>query len=332
MYTKWTLRSTLLVFVAGLQMGVSTGQPVTSTTQNSGLQTRPLSAYERLGGRQTEEYTIGDEIDVQVVGRPELSGHHLVGPDGKITLPFAGSFDIKNMTRENAALAITKSFERYYTSVDVTVQVSKYGSNRILVVGHVAQPGVQYFDNPPTLLEALTKSRPLPPSGSGKETDFALPQRCAILRGEDEPVWIDVKTMIDRRGSGMDLRLRRDDVLYIPEEQDDLVAVLGQVQRPGMIKIDANSTLLDVIARSGGLTPDAGVAKIQIVRKRDHLSREVSLRDLLDPAKASEITLQNGDVVFVRPSNMAKFESALAKLSPLGTLLLFGSTLAVGLH
>ena len=293
---------------------------------------RPLSAYERLGGRQSEEYTIGDgdEIDVQVVGRPELSGHHLVGPDGRITLPFAGSFEIKNMTREDASRGITKSLERFYTSVDVTVAVAKYGSNRILVVGHVAQPGVQYFDNPPTLLEALTKSRPLP--ANGKEAEFSLPQRCAVLRGQDEPVWVDVKQMLSRKGSGAELRLRRDDVVYIPEEQEDLVAVLGQVQKPGMVRIDSNTTLLDVLARSGGLNSDAGWAKIQIVRKRDHLSREVGLHELLDPNKASEIALENGDVVFVKQGKMAKFGSDLAKLSPLGTLLLFGSTLAVGLH
>ena len=38
-----------------------------------------------------------------------------------------------------------------------TVEVTKYGSNHILLLGAIEKPGVITFDQPPTLLEAITR-------------------------------------------------------------------------------------------------------------------------------------------------------------------------------
>ena len=293
-------------------------------TKDPGLQTRTLAALRGVGMAADEPYTIGDgdEIDIQVTARPELSGHHLVGPDGRITLPLAGSFEIKNLTREAAAKNITKALEKYYTTIDVIVRVTKYGSNRILVLGHVARPGVLYFDNAPNLLEALSKSGA--GTTKGKDQDPSLPQRCAIFRGKDLMAWIDLKSMLDRGDSLADLRLKRDDVLYVPDEQEITVSVLGEVQHPGMVKVEPKSSLLDVLALSGGLTADSGKAKIEVVRQ-DRSTREFAFHDLLDPAKSIEFPLQKGDIVYVQKGGLAKFEYTLKKLSPLGTMMLFGA-------
>ncbi len=308
----------------------ATGQA--ADVKDPGLQTRSMAALRELMVPPDEQYTIGDgdEIDIQVVSRPELSGHHLVGPDGRISLPLAGSFEIKNQTREGAARAIAKSFEKYYTSVDVTVRVSKYGSNRILVTGHVSKPGVLYFDNAPTLLEALSKSGVT--TTKGKENEPSLPQRCAIFRGKDLVAWIDLKSMLERGESVADFRLRRDDVLYVPDEQDVLVSVLGEVQHPGVVKLDSKTSLLDVLAMSGGLTADSGKAKIEIVRQSDRTTREIAFRDLMDPMKTREIPLQRGDVIYVQKGSMATFQYNLQKLSPLGMLMVFGAMAGASLQ
>jgi polysaccharide biosynthesis/export protein len=316
----------LVLFCGTLLAWPAAAQFVPANIPPAGLSTRPLEALRQLEGSGDQEYTIGDgdELDIQVVGRPELSGTQLVGPDGKLTLPLAGSFEVRNMTREAAAKGIAEVLQRYYTSLDVTVRVAKYGSNRIFVLGHVAHPGVLYFDNAPTLLEALTKSPG--PSVAG-ESGPSLPQRCAIFRGKDQVVWIDLKTMLDQEGSLLSLRLRRDDVLYIPDQQDELVSVLGEVQHPGMVKLEPKTTLMEVLTRSGGLTVTAGSARIEIVRPKTGTRREVAFKDLLDPSKPTEDKLQAGDVVYVQKGSMAKFEYALQQLAPLSSVLLFSATL-----
>jgi polysaccharide export outer membrane protein len=320
----------ILVLVSGVVViQAAVGQTAEKPGADSALQMSPLAAVRLLETSTAEEYTIGDgdEIEIQAANRPELSGHHLVGPDGRITLPLSGSLQIRSMTREEAARAIAKSFLRYYDSVDVTVRVSKYGSNRVLVLGHVSQPGVLYFDNAPTLLEALSKSHPTSAKGSnGGES--SLPNHVSIFRGKDQVIRIDLKALLDQGSSGVDVRLRRDDILYVPDEQDDLVSVLGEVQHPGMVKLESNTTLLDVLAMSGGLMPAAGAAKIQVLRQTAGTTREVAFQDLMNPAKAREISLHRGDVIYVQKGAMAKFEYVMEKLTPLSTMLLFGSTLS----
>ena len=256
-----TLSRTFVVMLCGNLLFAE--QAAVTAAPAPGLELRSYSALQDFEGPPSQEYTIGngDELDIEVAGRPEISGTQLVGPDGRITLPLYGPFEIANLTREGAAHAIGAIFEHYYTSVNVTVRVSKYGSNRIIVLGHVAHPGVLYFDSTPTLLDALTKSPALSSTGNPNET--SLPRRCAIFRGKEQAVWIDLRAMMEQQGSIVNLRLKRDDVLYIPDEQDDLVSVLGEVQRPGMLKLQPKTTLLELLAMSGGLTGVAGSAKIE---------------------------------------------------------------------
>jgi polysaccharide biosynthesis/export protein len=309
--------------LAGALNQVCVGQQLNADATGSPA-ISPLSALSDLQSRPGEAYTIGegDQIDIQVIGRPELSGSHLVGPDGRITLPIAGSFDIRDMTREDAAQKITAAFERYYTAVDVTVRVSKYGSNRILVLGHVDQPGVLYFDSTPTLFDVLSRARraTLGPGQSG------MPKRCAIFRGKDQVVWIDLKAMMDTGSAVADLRLRRDDVVWVPDEQEDQISVLGEVQRPGMIRLEPRTTLSEVLALSGGLTANAGAAKIEIVRPGLKTTQEIAFKDLMDPHKSVEASLHSGDVVYVQKGTMAKFAYVLQQLAPVSGLLLFAGT------
>lgn len=311
---------------------LASDKPDEGTAPVPGVQLRTLSALEAFEGSAGQPYTIGegDELDIQVVGRPEISGAQLVGPDGRITLPLFGSFEIKNMAREAAAKAIGEIFQRYYASADVTVRVAKYGSNRIFVLGHVAHPGVLYFENAPTLLEALTKNPALPATPGS--TESSLPRRCAIFRGKEQAVWIDLRAMMEQEGSVLNLRLQRDDVLYVPDERDDLVSVLGEVQRPGMVKLQPKTTLLDLLAMSGGLTGSAGWAKIEIIRPGSSNPQEIAFRDLVDPHKSIEVSLKQGDVIYVERGSVAKFEYHLQQLAPLSSVLLFGTAIGTTLH
>ena len=97
----------------------------------------------------------GDLIQVDVLGRSELSGPHTIGPDGKITLPVSGVLYLRNLTREDAAKAITQTLSHYYKDIFTTVRVEKYTSNRVIVLGRVERPGALQFEYPPLLLEIL---------------------------------------------------------------------------------------------------------------------------------------------------------------------------------
>ncbi len=85
----------------------------------------------------------GDVLRLDVLGRPEVSGKHVVGPDGKITVPLIGDVSVGDMTREAAAQALDLQLRAYFTHPRATLGVEEYTSNQVTVLGRVERAGVQ---------------------------------------------------------------------------------------------------------------------------------------------------------------------------------------------
>jgi len=119
-------------------------------------------------------------------------------------------------------------------------------------------------------------------------------------------VWVDLKTLIDSGNAMSDLRLRRDDVVYVPNGSERFVSVLGQVQHPGAVPLTGTSTLASVLAQAGGFTEPAGnKPHIQIVDPAAGTSRVVTMSDLLNPAKNLEITLKPARLFLCRRASFS---------------------------
>ena len=310
--------------------GQVSGQPnfdMPAAAPNSGpqLHQNPLEAMRNFEPAADEEYRLGkgDEITVDFSGRSDMQAKLVVGPDGRITLPLAGDLKLDGLTRAEAAKSIESALETYYSNLTAQVTVTKYTANRILVLGSVATPGMVTFEGTPTLLEALTRS------GLGTGPDKAvnsaqIPERCAVYRGQDQVLWINLKSLMNSGNGLADIRLRRDDVVYVPSSAERYVSVLGQVQKPGAVPLTDTSTLMSVLAQSGGFTEKAGgKPHIQILDPEKRTSRVVAMGDLLNPDKSLEITLHAGDVIFVQESGFARFSYALSALNPLITAATF---------
>jgi len=291
------------------------------------LKPNPLETLRNFEPPADEEYRLGkgDEIAVDFAGRPDLSAKLVVGPDGRVTLPLAGDLQLAGKTREEAAKAIETALAAFYTNLSVQVAVTKYTANKVLVLGAVEKPGVITFDGTPTLLEALSRSG----METGPNKSAQIPERCAIYRGQDEVVWVDLKNLIDSGNSLADLRLRRDDVVYVPNGGERFVSVLGQVQHPGAVPLAANSTLASVLASAGGFTEHAGnKPHIQIVDPTSGSSRTISFNDLLNPSKSLEVRPKPGEIIFVPESGFYRATYIVERLSPMITA---GALIGVGL-
>lgn len=291
--------------------GSQAGQPADPV-----LKQNPLEALRQFEPSADEEYRLGkgDELLVDFAGRPEMQAKPVVGPDGRVTLPLAGNLVLAGLTRAEAAKTIVRALSSYYANLDVQVSVTRYTANTVDVLGAVDHPGVVTFEGTPTLLGALTRS--------GLETDpkkvAQLPERCAIYRGQDQVVWVELKALIDSGNPMADLRLRRGDVIYVPNAAERFVSILGEVQHPGPIPLLNNSTLASVLAGAGGFTEKAGNSPhIQIVDPKGGTSRYVTFRDLLNPAKSLEVTLHPGEIIFVPRSGFNRATYVLERLSPM---------------
>jgi polysaccharide export outer membrane protein len=279
-----------------------------------------LRAFE---GPVEEVYRLGpgDKISVDVFGRPELSGKHVVGPDGRIVVPVAGAVRIAGLSTDEASLLVTDVLRPLYTEPVVTVGVEAYTGNRVLLLGRVENPGIVQFDTQPTLLEALARAGALPVLDKQ-----ATLRRCAILRGRDKILWIDLQRLLNVGDLSLNVRLRPNDLVYIPDSDETLVYVLGEVNKPGAYRLTPEMSFLDALAQAGGPTKDGDHDTIQLVRPSDRSQRVLRMEDdIVGGNPEANVAMNEGDVIYVPRRGLAKIGYALQQLSPFSTLLLFAT-------
>jgi len=165
-----------------------------------------------------------------------------------------------------------------------------------------------------TLLEALALAGGLP--YQGKETFLT---KCAIIRGNDIVIWIDLQDLLKNGNMALNASIMNNDVIFIPEAEDEMIYVMGEVITPGAIQLKSSMNVLKAIMLAGGMNKHANPEKIFIIRQQDLKGNviRVNLKNLLEKGDfAKNYTLLPEDIVFVSPSGMAKFNYTLEKLIP----------------
>jgi polysaccharide export outer membrane protein len=257
----------------------------------------------------------GDIVSIQVWRRPELSQEGIiVSPDGLITVPRIGSIQVIERTPNEVQAMITAKLELLYTKPEVTVRVQEFHNNKAFVLGRVSKPGVINFPGRGTLLEALALAGGIP--DQSKETSLT---KCAIIRGNDTIIWIDLQDLLRNGNMALNAPVRNNDVIYIPEASDEMVYVLGEVTIPGAIQLKNGMTVLKAIMLAGGMNKYANPEKVFVIRQQNIKGDviAVDLRNLLEHGDFSQnFALLPNDIVFISSNGMAKFNYALEKILP----------------
>jgi polysaccharide biosynthesis/export protein len=267
----------------------------------------------------------GDVVQVNVFGRPEVSGKHIVGPDGIITVPIAGDLTVAERTREEASGLLIERLRLYFTQPSVTLSVDEYTSNQVTVLGRVERAGMQKFPHPPTLAEVLAGAGAMPILDKQ-----ATLTRCAIMRGREKLIWVDLKALLNG-DPAYNLRMKKGDIVFIPDSSDTAVYVLGQIPKPGSYRLTPRMTVLDAIAQAGGPNEDAQPREIGLYRAGAQKVEIIAFADLINPARTANYALEDGDVIFVPRSNLAELGYFMRQVSPGLSVLSFGVTLKAAL-
>jgi len=326
------LKTINICILVGLMAGCAEPLPIPkSFMQPAPREEVPITSRGTLKGFQTavvnneKNYRLGagDEITIEVWGYPELSGRHLLGPDGRITLPLVGSVRLKDLSRERAAKAITAKLSSFYMDLAVVVRVENYSSNRVLVLGRVAKPGEIYFGmTHPTLLEALSKAGGFDDASGLQGEAQSLPfTHCAVFRGRDKIMWIELEPLLTGKDLSLNLSLQRNDIVYVPDIEEKLVYVLGQVKNPGAFRLTPKMSFIELLARAGGPTIDAAPGRINMIRPTQGINQPIALNDLVAPNQDMNIALQEGDIIYVPTNTIAKINYAIQFLTPFSTML-----------
>ncbi|MEK6787564.1 MAG: SLBB domain-containing protein [Pseudomonadota bacterium] len=253
----------------------------------------------------------GDKVSMKSLTRDELTSTQVVGPDGKISVPLLGPIKLAAQTREEAEANINKALARFYKFPALQLTIDEYNSNRVIILGRVENPGVLKFENPPTLIEALARAGTLPLMDKQ-----ATLTRCAIFRGRNAIIWVDLKRVLvggDLRGN---IRLKPDDLIYIPDSDDTLVYVLGEVNKPGAYRLTPDMAFLDALAQAGGPTHEAAGSSMTLFRGSEAILQNIPFKPLVQRDPTLNVALQEGDVIYVPRSITSSVGAFFQQLAP----------------
>jgi polysaccharide biosynthesis/export protein len=264
-----------------------------------------------------KEYYIGpgDRIKIEVWRRPELTGEHVVGPYGDITLNLLGEFKLGGKTIKEAVDSIKDLYGRYYDDPVVTIKILEYINNKVYVLGRVSNPGVIHLDGSATLLEAMSIAGGLP--AQGKTVPLT---KCYIIRGKEQIIWIDLNQLLEKANIRLNIGLANNDIIYIPDSTDASVFVMGEARNPGSYPIQQSGlTILDAINLAGGTTEDANNGNIRLIRgmKEQDGVKTIDLNKMIAQGDLSQnFILKDNDIIYIPRKGIAKFNYYLRQINP----------------
>jgi len=246
-------------------------------------------------------YIVGPEdlIEVNVFELPELKTTTRVLGDGTISLPLLGVVRAAGLTSQGLETRLRDLLEaRFLLNPQVSVDVTEHRSSLISVIGAVSKPGTYEMIGPRTVVQMISEA-----GGLTKEYGSQILVLRRTATGS-ERLELDLEELIIRGNPELNLAVAPGDIINVPIDRPIYVYVDGAVKSPGQIegKVSRPITLLQAVARAGGLTERANLRGVHVLRKQADGSQKripVDLKDIRK-GKADELLLQEGDV-FVIP-------------------------------
>ena len=244
-----------------------------------------------------KDYVIGggDSLRILVWGSPELSIETTVRPDGKISIPALGEIKASGLTLMELTDVLEKEMVKMVKTPIVTVIVTGITNYRIFVFGKGAPAGVITLSRETTLLEFLSRL------GSLDNADL---ENSYLVR-DKKKIKADFSELFEKGDFSQDIVLEPNDMLFIPDNFEKRISIVGSVTNPTTISYREGLTILDIILSAGGFTEFAKENDVKILRKKENgekMEISVKAKDLMKGDIDENITIEPGDLVIVRES------------------------------
>ncbi|MDB6014653.1 MAG: epsE [Gammaproteobacteria bacterium] len=224
----------------------------------------PATSSEVADDRPLLQLGPGDQVKMDVFGRPEMDSTMYISDDGKVRVPLAGPVAIAGLSPTEAAQKVETALRDGQFLVDphVTFSVIKSLSQRVSVLGEVKVPGRYPIESDTTVLDLLALAGGRTEKGSDV---IVLLRQSPSGAVERYPINLEVAGGHEASPEMMQ-KLRGGDRVFVPESEQFFVS--GEVHTPAAYRLEAGTTVLEALARAGGVT-DRGSARRVYIRRRD---------------------------------------------------------------
>jgi len=277
-----------------------------------------------IGAGDTLYITVWDHPELTSPAGPQqqaLANGRLVRSDGTLFYPYVGTLKVAGMTIEQLRTAISDKLAKYIEKPQVDVSVIGFDSQRVLLQGAFMKTDPQPITAVPlTLAQALGTA-----SINTQEANLSG----LVLTRDGHDYHLNLDALESRKGLAQDIYLKPGDRLYLPYNDRQEAYVMGEVTRPMAISFKtADLTLTQALGRAGGLNETTSKGKaVYVIRGVQDLEKapaRVFQLDAHSPAAfalADQFKVKPGDVVFVGPAGVTRWNRFLSQLLPLSGLI-----------
>lgn len=288
----------------------------------------PYTQY-RVGPRDILNITVWDHPELTIPAgqfRSAEAAGNVVGEDGTFFYPYVGVVHAAGRTVEEIRDELTRRLSKYIEQVQLDVRVAAYRSQRVYVVGEVAEPGIQLVkDIPLTVLEAINNA-----GGVKPEAD----QRNITLTRDGRTYSINLLSLYEGGDISQNVLLKHGDVLNVPDSMLNKVFVLGETNHfvaggaigrsRSLVMNKARMTLTEALSEAGGFDQETSdPARIFVFRgglgKSEIFHLDAKSPDAL--LLADRFPLQPRDVIYVDRAQGIRWNQIIAQIQPTINLL-----------
>lgn len=272
------------------------------------------------------DYDLGaeDVLQIQIWGRPDLTGTVTVDYSGKIKLPLVGEIQAQGRSVADLSRSLTERYQLLDPSIrEVIVAVAEYKSRSVTVVGEVKSPGSYAFRILPDVWAVI-----LAAGNVTADADLAGVQvvRRDEQTGETQTMAADLSAGIEATSRTSLPSLHPKDTIIVPSlaastTQGDRFQVLGAVQAPGAYRIGLAGRVVEAISVSGGTLPNADLHNVRLTRVTNEgvIAYQLDLHGYLyDARPLADLELRAGDTVTVptKRSSLGSLFDGLVRVAP----------------
>lgn len=307
----------------------------------------PIPRNETSQPKISDPYLLGpgDTIQINVFEEEQFSGENArqrILADGSITLPLVGAISVAGLTLEEASQVITQELSSLIKRPIVNVRLVNARPVRVTIVGEVQRPGT-YAVSPEEagsvvqgqVLGARTVGAPSLTdviSLAGGITETAQIRNIEVIRqqrGNDtKTINIDLWQLLQSGGGKGDITLRPGDRIVVPRSEtvtaseatqlaestfapDSItVNVVGEVERPGRVEVEANTPLNQALLAAGGFNQErANKSDVTLIRLNNDgtvTEREIPINFKEGIDQENNPILRDEDIIFVERSDITR--------------------------
>jgi polysaccharide export outer membrane protein len=268
------------------------------------------------------DYRIGeeDELEISVYGEDDLFKTQTVRPDGKLAFPLVGEIRASGLTPDELKGELTSRLSAYVNNPRVTVIITQYNSKHVVILGEVRTPGLVRLMSDLTVLKGISRV-----GGVTEDADLLG----ALLIRNGEILAVNFERLLRRGDFSQNPLLQPNDTILIPNASAKKVFVLGEVNKPQVVPLRSDTTLVEAISMAGGFTRDAQPKSVLVVSGGlgDPNPTTVNVEAI---AKKGEVVrnihLRPGDIVYVPRTVIADVDRFFEHLKTILTPIVLAET------